>query len=139
MKHSKDPDNAKSAGPSLVPVAFAFTHPTATTVCVAGTFNDWHAQAKPMHPLGGGRWLKETVLPPGTYEYRLVVDGQWMPDPLARETVPNPFGGRNSVLKVANSPEAAHLADAENLPLKNANKQKTQKIGTHKHKQSATP
>jgi 1,4-alpha-glucan branching enzyme len=128
MKHSKHPDNAKSTGPSLVPVAFAFTHPTATTVCVAGTFNDWHAQAKPMHPLGGGRWLKETVLPPGTYEYRLVVDGQWMPDPLARETVPNPFGGRNSVLKVANSPEAAHLADAENLPLKNTTKPKPKKI-----------
>ena len=31
-------------------------------------------------------------------------------------------------VKVANSSEAAHLADAESLPLKNANKQKTQKI-----------
>jgi hypothetical protein len=45
-----------------------------------------------------------------------------MPDPLAAETVPNPFGGRNSVLKVASSPEERHLADAENLPLKNTNK-----------------
>jgi hypothetical protein len=33
--------------------------------------------------------------------------------------VPNPFGGRNSILKVAESPAAAQLADAENLPLKN--------------------
>ena len=64
---------------------------------------------------------------PGTYEYCLVVDGQWMPDPLAKESVANPFGGRNSILHVASSPAAAHLADAENLPLKNANKQKTQK------------
>jgi hypothetical protein len=47
-----------------------------------------------------------------------VVDGQWMPDPLARETVTNPFGGRNSVLKVASSPGAAYLASAEDLPLK---------------------
>jgi hypothetical protein len=38
--------------------------------------------------------------------------------------VPNPFGGRNSVLKVALSLEAGHLADAENAPLKNANKPK---------------
>ena len=30
-------------------------------------------------------------------------------------TKANPFGGRNSVLKVASSPEAAHLADAEIL------------------------
>jgi len=67
-------------------------------------------------------------LVPGTYEYCLVVDGQWMPDPLARETVPNPFGGVNSILKVTSSPEAAHLADAEILPLKNANKQKAPQI-----------
>jgi hypothetical protein len=51
-----------------------------------------------------------------------------MPDPLARETVPNPFGGRNSILKVFCSPEAAHLADAENLPMKNTAKRKTRKI-----------
>jgi hypothetical protein len=29
------------------------------------------------------------------------VDGRWMPDPLARESVPNPFGGKNSILTVA--------------------------------------
>ena len=125
MKHNKNHDNARSAGPLLIPVVFEFTHPTATTVCVAGSFNDWHAQAKPMHPLGAGHWRRETVLAPGTYEYRLVVDGQWTTDPMAKETVPNPFGGRNSVLKVASSPEAAHLADAENLPMKNTNEQKT--------------
>ena len=100
MKHNKNHDNAKNAGPRLEPVRFEFTHPTASKVCVAGTFNDWHAEAKPMHPLGEGRWLKETVLPSGTYEYRLVVDGQWIADPLTKETVPNPFGGMNSVLKV---------------------------------------
>jgi hypothetical protein len=50
-------------------------------------------------------------------------DPQRMPDPLARESVPNPFGGRNSVLRVAGSPEAAHRADAANLPLENANNQ----------------
>ena len=48
------------------------------------SFNDWNAEAKPMHPMGGGHWLKETALPPGTYEYCLVVDGQWLADPLAR-------------------------------------------------------
>ncbi len=103
MKHNKNHDNANSPGPQLEPVRFEFTHPTAMTVCLAGTFNDWHPKAKPMHALGEGHWLKETVLPPGTYEYCLVVDGHWMPDPLAFETVPNPFGGRNSLLKVHGS------------------------------------
>jgi len=53
-----------------------------------------------------------------------VVDGKWIPDPLAPESVPNPFGGRNSILHVASSPAAGHLADAEHLPLKNANNSK---------------
>jgi len=127
MKHNKNHDNVHNAGPQLVPVRFEFTHPTATTVCVAGTFNKWQPEAKTLHPAGGGCWYKETALLPGTYEYCLVVNGEWMPDPLARETVPNPFGGRNSVLEVASSPEAAHLADAEKLLLKNANQEKTQK------------
>ena len=124
MKHNKNHDNGKNAGPKLVPVHFEFTHPTATNVCVAGCFNHWQPEAKALHSSGGGRWVKETALTPGTYEYCLVVDGQWMPDPSAKETVPNPFGGRNSILRVPGSPEAAHLTEAEHLPMKSANKPK---------------
>jgi len=128
MKHNCNHDNAPGPGPQLVPVRFEFTHPTAKTVCLAGTFNQWQPEAKTLHSSGVGNWWKETSLAPGTYEYCLVVDGQWMPDPLAKETVANPFGGRNSILQVASSPEAAHLADAENLPLKNINKHKQTKL-----------
>ena len=53
-----------------------------------------------MIALGNGRWLKELALPPGRYEYRLVVDGQWIDDPLAKEFVPNPHGSRNGVIVV---------------------------------------
>lgn len=128
MKHKKQFDDAKAAAPPLRPVTFEFTHPTALSVCVAGTFNNWQPEAKPMHHCGEGRWHKETVLAPGAYEYCLVVDGEWMPDPLARESVPNPFGGRNSVLLVSDSPESAHLAEAENLPMKDTNNNTTQNI-----------
>jgi hypothetical protein len=55
-----------------------------------------------MIALDHGRWAKDLVLPPGHYEYCLVVDGQWRPDPRAQETVPNPFGGRNSIRRVGN-------------------------------------
>jgi len=122
MKHNKNHDNGKGAGPQLVPVRFEFTCPTAVTVCVAGTFNNWRPEAKSLHPSGGGRWMKETPLAPGAYEYCLVVDGKYMPDPLARETVPNPFGGRNSVLNVAGSPDSTKVAEVGNLPRKTANK-----------------
>jgi 1,4-alpha-glucan branching enzyme len=115
MKHNKNHDNAPSAGPRLVPVRFEFTDASAHTVCVAGTFNHWQPETKTLHTSGSGRWYKDTALAPGTYEYCLIVDGHWMPDPQARETAPNPFGGRNSVLTVS-SREATHLVEAEKLP-----------------------
>jgi len=95
---------ARPARPEFTrPIAITtleYNHPTAAAISVAGTFNDWRPGAAPMISLGAGRWIKALALPPGTYEYRLVVDGEWMPDPRARETVANPFGGLNSVLRV---------------------------------------
>ncbi len=128
MKHNHNHDNALGTDRQLVSVRFEFTHPTAITVCIAGTFNHWKPEAKTLHSSGVGNWWKETSLAPGTYEYCLVVDGKWICDPLARESVPNPFGGRNSILHVASSPAAAHREDATNLPLKNANKPKNKKL-----------
>lgn len=121
MKHNHNHDNAPVRGPQLIPVHFEYSNPTAVTVCIAGTFNHWQPASKPMHRGGNGHWIKESALLPGTYEYCFVVDGQWIPDPLARETTPNPFGGTNSIIRIAVSPEAGHLIDAENLPLKNNN------------------
>ena len=125
MKHNHNHDNAPN--PQLIPVRFEFTHPTAAMVCVAGTFNHWQPEAKTLHPAGGGKWWKETQLAPGTYEYCFVVDGQWIPDPLAKNHVPNPFGGRNSVLVVASSPLSTKPATVENPSLKKSNQQPSQK------------
>jgi 1,4-alpha-glucan branching enzyme len=125
MKHNHNHDNDPNAGLKLVPVRFEYTSSTAKTVCLAGTFNHWQPEAKTLHSSGAGNWWKETSLAPGTYEYCLVVDGKWMPDPRAVESVANPFGGRNSILHVAISPERGHLATAENSPLKKDNNQHT--------------
>ncbi len=87
--------------PSRVPLEFI--DPMAESVYIAGTFNDWRPGATPMIHLGPGHWVKDLALPPGVYEYSLVVDGQWTPDPLAAKAVPNQFGGVNSIRKVVNS------------------------------------
>ena len=73
--------------------------PKAKQVCVAGSFNNWHAAALPLEP-AGDEWVGEVKLPPGRYEYLFVVDGHWLLDPNAREKIPNPFGGFNSLLSV---------------------------------------
>jgi 1,4-alpha-glucan branching enzyme len=95
-KHS-----AEMGGRAGQPVHFELTNPSARKVCIAGTFNDWKPESTEMISLGGGKWAKDLTLPPGTYEYRLVVDGKWLPDPNAPRTVPNPFGEPNSVVTVA--------------------------------------
>jgi 1,4-alpha-glucan branching enzyme len=74
--------------------------PSAKTVAVAGSFNDWQPSATLLKPARAGEWKGELSLPPGRHEYLFVVDGQWLPDPAAREAVPNPFGGVNSVISI---------------------------------------
>ena len=79
---------------------FEFQHGEASAVCIAGSFNDWHPSATPMVALGDSRWVKELTLPPGRYEYRIVVNGEWAYDPNAKEVAPNPHGGVNGVVTV---------------------------------------
>jgi 1,4-alpha-glucan branching enzyme len=47
-----------------------------------------------------GHWEASLALPPGRYQYKFVVDGQWLPDPNAHELIPNDFGSLNSVMEV---------------------------------------
>jgi 1,4-alpha-glucan branching enzyme len=99
MKKSKSNKN-NGNGSTARKVRLEFAHPQAKTVCLAGTFNDWRPGSTPMLPTQDGHWVKELALPPGRYEYLVVADGEWMSDPLAKETSPNPFGGVNSVMHV---------------------------------------
>ena len=94
---SAQPARAK-AQPKINHVAFELVKADARKVCVAGSFNQWQPEKTPLAPAGGGKWVGELNVTPGRYEYLFVVDGQWLPDPNAKESVQNPFGGRNSVL-----------------------------------------
>jgi 1,4-alpha-glucan branching enzyme len=88
-------------GPKVNHVSLELVKPDAKTVCVAGSFNEWKPEKTPLVSLGNGRWVGDLTVKPGRHEYLFVVDGQWLPDPNARESVANPFGGKNSVLIVS--------------------------------------
>jgi 1,4-alpha-glucan branching enzyme len=47
-----------------------------------------------------GHWETTAALAPGRYQYKFLIDGQWIPDPLARENVRNYHGTLNSVVEV---------------------------------------
>ena len=82
-------------------VAFVTLYPRASTVQIAGDFNNWQPQNTPMEKISEtGVWKTQLKLPAGRYRYRLVVDGQWQQDPWNEITELNPFGDLNSVLEV---------------------------------------
>ena len=95
------PAKAEAPKPRGNRISLELVRPGAKQVCVAGTFNEWKPEKTPLVQAGEGRWVGNLTVNPGRYEYLFVVDGQWMPDPNARESVQNPFGGRNSVLVVS--------------------------------------
>ena len=77
-----------------------FQRPEASSVFIAGSFNDWSPNATPLVKNGDGTWALEIALPAGRHEYRFVVDGEWLDDPQAAEVTPNSFGSVNAVLIV---------------------------------------
>ncbi len=96
----KSPAPAVAAAPQNQEVKFELYQRNARAVFLAGTFNNWNPQGIPLKTSGKGKWEVTLSLPPGKYEYRFIVDGKWIEDPLAKESVANPFEGSNSILVV---------------------------------------
>ncbi len=86
---------------------FVLKAPEARSVLLAGDFTRWQERALPMKPLPNGGWGVSVSLPPGNYQYRFVVDGQWRDDPECARRVPNGFGGYNMVHEVIPSPSGS--------------------------------
>ncbi|MBI4817423.1 MAG: glycoside hydrolase family 13 [Deltaproteobacteria bacterium] len=81
--------------------------PRAESVFLAGSFNDWQANALAMRRSKDGDWSIDLALPPGRYEYKFVVDGKWCCDvsndavvETIESGVQNDFGTMNRVLEV---------------------------------------
>jgi hypothetical protein len=86
--------------------------PDARNVFIAGTFNDWNPCSDPLTRTGDGHWVLTLDLPPGRYEYKFVVDGEWCCEPGCDKAhhgcpgcVPNQFGTMNRVLVVQDTAE----------------------------------
>ena len=95
------PVTMKTEAPRPARVVLEIVSPAAKQVLVAGSFNEWNPERTPLAAASNGRWTGDLKLSPGRHEYLFVVDGQWLPYPNARESVANPFGGKNSVLEVS--------------------------------------
>ena len=81
-------------------VRFSLKAPNAKEVFLVGDFNNWDAGAHPMKLDEDGSWKVSLIIPPGRYEFKLLVDGKWREGTKEEQTVPNCFGTLNNVLIV---------------------------------------
>ena len=103
----RNPVITRDPSPELVQggAVFRYINSEAKKVFLVGDFNNWSPQSDPMKDLNGdGYWSLFYPLRPGEYQYKFIVDDQWIPDPLNTESVPDGFGDINSVIKIPEIP-----------------------------------
>lgn len=97
---------------------FIYYNPSARSVALAGDFQQRGWMGTPMNPLGrtGLFYCTMQVGEQQRIEYKFVVDGQWMLDPLCPNRVENGVGGENSFLVLGDLREPPELKWAPNIP-----------------------
>ena len=86
---------------SMIFTTFSLNEPTAQSVYLAGSFNEWSlSESCRMQRDDSGNWSLRLPLESGTYQYQFIVDGRWQPDPENSRNEPNGFGDMNSVIEV---------------------------------------
>ena len=117
------PDDVTLGRPVNVDGGILFTYDgaNANSVYLAGSFNDWNAQALPLSLTDGNVWAVVTELPEGANTYKFVVDGNWFADPENPETEADPYGGVNSLVNVDAAGEVVEgaAAPADEKPMSN--------------------
>lgn len=83
-----------------IPYSFDPRGKTYQSVQLAGDINNWQPDQTQL-TLKDGKWTTDLVLNPGSYSYKVVIDGSWILDPAAKDSTSNGMGAFNSILKVA--------------------------------------
>jgi hypothetical protein len=75
----------------------------ASTVVLTGTFNEWN-QSQLVFGREGDAWVCRIDLDPGVYQYKFVVDGDWLLDPSNPDTAEDEAGNVNNVIEIKPKP-----------------------------------
>jgi len=76
---------------------FSITEPNAKVVSIAGNFTEWGPM--PLYKYHD-KWMRRFYLARGTYQYKFVVDLQWIVDPSNKEVAEDGKGNKNSLLQI---------------------------------------
>ena len=81
-------------------VTFNYGNNKATSVAVAGSFNGWSETANPMTKVDGAWTTTVSGLEAGDYQYKFVVDGNWILDPMNSNVVTEADDNQNSAFYI---------------------------------------
>jgi 5'-AMP-activated protein kinase regulatory beta subunit len=88
-----------TSNPGYYDITWGYYDEEAESVACGGTFNNWDPIIMFKNPQLRGEWGIRYTLPPGTYEYKLIIDGEWQNDPY-NYTIETESGNRNNVFTV---------------------------------------
>ncbi|MDI6642232.1 MAG: glycogen-binding domain-containing protein, partial [Elusimicrobiota bacterium] len=71
---------AQPLEPEMTPIGvkFSYENPKAKSVTLAGEFNNWDMKKNPLKIDEKGVWSAILPLKEGRYEYKFIIDGNWM-------------------------------------------------------------
>ncbi len=82
-------------------VTFQITANPKSEVFLAGTFNNWDPKRHQMKDIRDtGKYSITLLLAKGNYEYKFVINGNWVVDPECQNWVRNSLGTLNNVITV---------------------------------------
>ena len=101
------PARTLQPGPNVTADGVVFNYkaasPAKRKVYLAGNFNSWSPSDDKFlmkDDDGDATYSILVKLPPGTYQYKYVIDGAWTKDPFAPGSTPDGFGGQNGQFDV---------------------------------------
>ncbi|WP_298539045.1 hypothetical protein [uncultured Aquimarina sp.] len=74
-------------------------HTEADKVILSGSFNKWNEHIYEMNKTEDG-WVLTLQIKPGEYQYKFIVDGEWMEDPINPNKTLNEYQGYNSIINI---------------------------------------
>jgi len=103
---------AEEEGVSMKKVEFQLDAPDAKSVRIAGEFNGWSGT---LMENDGNLWKISLDLLPGAYQYKFIVDGNWISDPKNPYKSPDGFQGFNSIIKVGEGEKMTKPAELKRV------------------------
>jgi hypothetical protein len=95
-------------------ILFSYYSPSAKEIFVAGDFNGWKKRYTPLLKGKDDVWRIVLELKPNrSYDYKYIIDGNWVNDPNNMDLNPDVAGGANSIIYLGTSGEILKQCDPE--------------------------